>query len=247
MNSARSSSDPEVEAVVLAGGLGSRLGTMAGELSKPMVPINGRPFLEYLLLQLRNHGITKVTLCIGHRGDTIEKYFGGGECLGLDVNYSREMELLGTGGALKLAASLIRSPTLLVLNGDSFCHLDLRQLVRYHVRKHALATIAVSYVADAARFGSVRRARHGEIIGFLEKEQSPGPAYVNAGIYVFDSSLLDLIPANIPISLERDVFPRLIGQRFYSMENPGFFADIGTPASYSALRASPERLLAGIA
>ncbi len=236
----------EIEAFILAGGRGTRLGSLAGDLSKPMVPIDGKPFLEYLLVHLRNHGIKRVTISVGYRADSIESYFGSGDQWDVEIRYSHDRELLGTGGAVKLAQPEIRSRSFLVLNGDSFCDIDLSALVDYHNRCEGKATIALSWVPEADRFGAVQCDSTGAITAFVEKQQGLGPAYINAGVYVLGSAVFDFIPEGQRTSLENDTFPRLVGQGFYGMASSGFFVDIGTPDSYRNLQTAPRRLLEAI-
>jgi NDP-sugar pyrophosphorylase family protein len=164
----------------------------------------------------------------------------------LELSYTRERELRGTAGALKLAGETVQARTLLVLNGDSFFDVDLTELVRHHDENDAPATVALAWTASTDRFGAVQCGTDGAITHFLEKEQTGGPAHINAGVYVFDRSLLDWIPEGCVVSLERDIFPRLIGHKFYGRACDGYFVDIGTPESCSALQSCPQPLVAAL-
>ena len=235
---------PAVQAVILAGGLGTRLRAMLGNGNKPMAAVAGKPFLEYLVLQLKRHGINQATLCVGYRGEIVQRYFGSGAHCCVDISYSFEEDLRGTAGALKVAQPAVQSDTFIILNGDSFFDIDLNALIAYHHQKKALATIALAKVLDTRPFGAVETASDGAIVGFLEKGQQRGIGLVNAGIYVFQHDILDRIPDGCPVSLETDVFPQLIGQRFYGMHCTGYFVDIGVPEAYLDLQADPSRLQA---
>jgi NDP-sugar pyrophosphorylase family protein len=211
-----------------------------------MAAIAEKPFLEYLLLQLKSYGVTNIILCIGYRGEFIEEYFGHGAILGLRLSYSCESEPLSTGGALKLAEPLIKTSDFLVLNGDSFFDIDLRALIRYHQSRKARATIALAEVENTARYGSVEINAQGEITCFLEKAQK-GLGLINGGVYMLSGEVLALIPRGRAVSLEREVFPRLIGHGLYGLSFRGYFVDIGVPEDYLKLQAEPGRLLAVVA
>lgn len=237
-----------MQAVILVGGLGTRLGTLVADRNKPMAQVAGRPFLEYLLIQLRNYQVREVVLCVGYRGECIHQHFGSGAAWGLRLHYSWEQELRGTGGALKLAQNLIRGEDFLVLNGDSFFAMNLERLIAYHRDRKALATIALADVSDARRYGRVDLDADGAIRRFREKDDQPAPTpgRINSGIYMFRRDLLDLIPAGRTVSLEHEVFPGLIGKGFYGLPLPGYFVDIGVPADYLGLEADNGPLLAAL-
>jgi mannose-1-phosphate guanylyltransferase len=232
-----------VHAVILAGGLGTRLRRLVRDLPKPMVDIAGRPFLEYLLLQLRAEGFDRAVLCTGHMGGIVRDYFGTGERLGLSIGYSEEPEPLGTGGALRLAEPLLQGDRWLVLNGDSFLDTSFRQLVEVHASSGALATLALVEVDDPQRYGSVSLGSGTEIGAFVEKGAAGGPALINGGVYVLERQVLELIPPGRQVSLEREVFPRLVGRGLHGVQVAGTFIDIGVPDDYLRLRDAPDLLL----
>jgi NDP-sugar pyrophosphorylase family protein len=235
-----------MQALILAGGLGTRLHSLLGDWPKPMAPIADRPFLEYLLLQLKKYGITEVILCVGHKGELIQEYFHQGERWGLNIHYSYERELRGTAGALKLAQEFIQGENFLVMNGDSFVDLDLNVLIGYHRIKKALATVALVKVPNIERYGAVEIDEAGKIVRFVEKGQTKSPGLINGGIYVFQREVLELIPEGRPVSLEHEVFPKLIGRGFYGLPLQGYFIDIGVPEDYVRLQADPSRLLVAV-
>jgi D-glycero-alpha-D-manno-heptose 1-phosphate guanylyltransferase len=235
-----------MQTVVLAGGLGTRLKSLLGNRPKPMASIANRPFLEYLLLQLKKYKMTEIILCVGYQGEFIQKYFGDGERWGLSLLYSYEQELCGTAGALKLAQGLTRGDSFLVLNGDSFFDIDLKELILYHQKKKALATLALAQVDNTQRYGIVKLDHKGQIVGFWEKMKGGQASLINGGISVFQSEVLKLIPEGRPISLEHEIFPKLIGKGFYGFPFQAYFIDIGVPEDYLRLQADPSRLLMAV-
>jgi NDP-sugar pyrophosphorylase family protein len=181
--------------------------------------------------------VEEVILCVGYKRSQIQRYVGGGRKWGLRVKYQIEQELLGTGGAVKRAEGLISGERLLVMNGDTFVDVNLRELVKFHRSRRALATMAVVKVADSRRYGSLRMDGEGRITAFLEKREKgaggdseKGRRPINGGVYVFEKRLLSKIYAQVPISLEHKVFPRLTaGKRAYGFVSDTYFVDIGVP------------------
>lgn len=231
-----------VQTLILAGGLGTRLKEIVNDQSKPMVLVADRPFLEYLILQLKRHSLIDVVLCTGYLGEQVQGYFGDGGGWDVRISYSQEKESLGTGGAIKLAENLIKAENFLVMNGDSFLDLDLNRLVDYHSEKKALTTLALVEVEDSARYGAVEMNEKGEIESFVEKGRSSRSKLINGGIYVLNRKIFDYIPEG-KVSLEQEVFPKLIGKGFYGMPVQGFFIDIGVPEDYKRLQGNPQPLL----
>lgn len=229
-------------AAILAGGLGTRLHTVTKGLPKPLAEVAGHPFIEYVLRQVGRAGIQEVVLCTGHRADLVAETLGDGHRLGLSISYSAEEELLGTGGALKRAASMLGNATFLVMNGDSFFDIPLEELFAFHVSHDGMPTIALAQTTSTARFGNVRIDARYRVTDFAEKSASGGPGLINAGLYVFGPAVLDLIPDRQPVSLERDVFPQLIRSGLLGRPFDGFFVDIGVPSDYAKLCAEPDRL-----
>ena len=217
--------------VILAGGLGTRLSGVVTDVPKPMALVSGRPFLEYLLAQVREAGCTDVVICVGYKAQVIENHFGNGEKFDVEIRYSREQELLGTAGALAQARPLIHSDPFLVLNGDSYCHFDLQALLTQHQRHNALATIVAAEVEDGFSCGSVMLGKDNAVISFSEKDKAGKAGLVNAGIYVLNQSILDSVPHDKYCSIEYDVFPTLAGRGLYGSRQHGPFIDIGTQDS----------------
>ncbi|NJL90879.1 MAG: NTP transferase domain-containing protein, partial [Coleofasciculaceae cyanobacterium SM2_1_6] len=204
-----------VEAMILAGGLGTRLRSMVSDRPKVLAEVLGRPFLAYLLDQLVAAGTQKVILCVGYRGEQIRAAFGDrftnhhGE---IQLTYSQETQLLGTGGALGLAQPLVQSKEVLVMNGDSFCGVDLPGFYDYYqqcqTQWEAIASMVLTEVPDTARYGRVELSPQGRVERFTEKGSNQGAGWINGGIYLLDASLLANMPLDRPISLEADLFPQ---------------------------------------
>jgi NDP-sugar pyrophosphorylase family protein len=232
----------EIPSLILAGGLGTRLRPAFDAGPKSIAPIGGRSFLEYLLVQISRAGFHQVLLCVGYGASQIEDFVGDGRKWGLSVRYSVESEPLGTAGAVKRAAALIDTQHFLVFNGDSFLAIDLQRMVEEHVRSGALATVALAKVRDSARFGNVVVGADGLIEQFAEKRayhesDSPDLRVVNGGIYVFSKPVLDLIPEPGAVSLEHDVFPKLLINGIRGFLTDGYFIDIGLPEDFQRAQA----------
>lgn len=222
----------DVTAVILAGGLGTRLQPVVGDRPKGLATVAGRPFLAHLLGQLASQGIRRVVVSTGHGADQIRESLGtawGGTSIG----YSHESQPLGTGGGLRLAAEGIAAPTLLVLNGDSFCRTDFAAVLddfRRHGRKPTLLLVRVP---DVSRYGRVECDAAGTIARFEEKAAASGPGWINAGVYVLDRMLVAGIPSGRAVSLEREVFPAWLAAGLRGYRCDADFLDIGTPESYA--------------
>ncbi|MGA7449003.1 MAG: nucleotidyltransferase family protein [Terriglobales bacterium] len=224
----------DVKAIILVGGMGTRLRSVVSSKPKVLASIGEKSFLELLVHQLRSQGIRHLVMCTGYLADQIESRFGDGRIWDVSIEYSREEKPLGTAGAVTLAQQHLRDiPEFLVLNGDSFLEVDFQRLMAFH-RDHdgAIATMAVLQVENASRYGTVHVDASGRVTGFSEKTGSEAPGLVNGGIYIFNHSVLQHIPDG-PASLERDVFPRLLDHGLYAQEQHGLFIDIGTPADYA--------------
>ena len=224
----------DIKAVVLVGGMGTRLRSVIPSKPKVLASIGEKSFLELLVRQLRSQGIRRLVMCTGYLADQIESRFGDGRIWDVSIEYSREEMPLGTAGAVKLAQRYLQDAhEFLVLNGDSFLEVDFPSLMAFH-RGHAgaIATMAVLRVENASRYGTVHVDASGRVTGFAEKTGSEVPGLVNGGIYIFNHSVWQHIPEG-PSSLERDVFPRLLDQEVYAQEQHGMFIDIGTPVDYA--------------
>lgn len=235
-----------VDAIILCGGAGLRLRSVTGNDPKSMAQIAGRPFLEMPLKQLRRHGFQRVILAVGYAADAIESHFG--PTFGsMDIEYSIESSPLGTGGALSNAAAQVKSKSCLVMNGDSYTDVDLLKFVTSHLESQADASVAVVPVDERGDVGSVLLDGGGNVVKFAEKEPSLRAQHLNAGIYMLSWDMLFGIPSGLPISLERELFPRWIreGRRIRAFIHSGTCVDIGTPERYQAAQEILADMMAG--
>ena len=226
----------DIEAVILAGGLGTRLRPVVADTPKPMARVAGRPFLEYVLAQLATVGIKRAVVCSGFKSHALQQHFGDGDKFGIALAWSVEQEPRGTGGALKLAEPLLAGDKWLLTNGDSLFDISLRALVDEHDAHPALATLALARVANARRYGRVTLAGDGTIASFDEKADIDIPGLINSGLYIIERRLLAQIPADRPVSLEREVIAPLAGKGANGVRGvafDGFFIDIGIPEDFA--------------
>jgi D-glycero-alpha-D-manno-heptose 1-phosphate guanylyltransferase len=218
-----------VTVLILVGGQGSRLKTEVSDRPKPMAEVNGRPFLDMTIEHASGCGFSHFVFCTGYMGDFIEAYYSG-----IDgpfrISLSQEKRPLGTAGAVKNTEHLIESDPFIVMNGDSFCPIDLREFYKFHKDKGAEVSMVVTRMEGAGDYGTIQVDEAGRIEGYEEKTGKG--AYVNAGIYCMDKKILSTIPADKVCSLERDVFPALVPRRFYAFVTAFDFIDIGTPDRY---------------
>jgi NDP-sugar pyrophosphorylase family protein len=220
-----------IRAFILCGGHGTRLRPVLDDRPKSMALISRMPFLQLLLDRLRSQGVDDVILGTGYMAEKIEGYFGDGSKFGIRLRYSREHEPLGTAGALKLAEALISDPVL-VLNGDSYVEWSLLPMLDLFTAKNAAVVVVVQEVADVARYGSVALDHDCRITQFLEKGVRGGPGLINAGVYLIRKQIVRDLPAGTAISLEKEVFPRLLDRGVYGLVCTGLFIDIGIPEDF---------------
>jgi mannose-1-phosphate guanylyltransferase len=223
-----------LQALILAGGEGTRLRPLTSTIPKPVVPLVGRPFISYMLEWLRGHGVDDVILGCGFKADAVRRVLGDGAGLGIRLRYLEEPRPLGTGGALKFAEDLL-DERFFMLNGDVLADLDLTAQLRQHEQTGARATLALVPVDDPSAYGLVRLDPDGAVSEFIEK---PGPEQtdtnlINAGAYILERDVLDgMPPAGTNVSIEREVFPTLVSRGLYGYECSGYWLDIGTPQRY---------------
>lgn len=228
------------EAIVLAGGEASRLGSLAAAVPKALQTVAGRPFIDHIFRELRRHGVRRVVLATGRLHDAVERHVGDGSAFGLDVAYSLEAEPLGTGGALALAARQLEGDLAYVCNGDSLLDCNLLALAEaLRARTAAVCALGLRRVEDASRYGTVELGPDGTVTSFQEKSV-PGPALVNGGVYCVRSDWLCDTPVE-KRSIENEVFPLLAREgRLAGVAADGFFVDIGLPSSLEAAQRSVE-------
>lgn len=248
-----------MQAILLCGGMGTRLRSVVADRPKPMADICGKPFLQYLLEMLREKGITEVIFALGYMGEMIEEYFQDGSAFGLKIAYSYEEDPLGTGGAIRNALPKIMEEEVLVLNADTYFPMDYQGLYRFHQENDGDFSLATRAVPDISRYGAVRRDPAGRILAWNEKlgdgGQQPGEGSkqpiegnaqqaassspkslsgeINGGIYVMKKSLVAEIPEGKQ-SLEQDCIPKWLseGKRIFGLPFHGYFMDIGIPKDY---------------
>lgn len=224
-----------MHAIILVGGRGTRLQPLTDTRPKPMLPILGVPFLEHQLRYLQGHGVTAVTFACGFLPDQIQAYFGDGERLGIELTYALEPEPLDTAGAIAFAARTIEPQRLLVCNGDVLTDLDVGALLAAHERHGAVGTIALTPVEDPTRYGLVRTGDQDEVLAFLEKpslEEAGDDRFINAGTYVLEPQVIEMVPEGARVNIEREVFPQLVGEGLHAVGFDGYWNDIGTFESY---------------
>ena len=225
-----------MQAILLCGGMGTRLRSVVSDRPKPMADICGKPFLQYLLEMLRDKGITEVIFALGYMGEMIEEYFQDGSAFGLKIAYSYEEEPLGTGGAIRNALPKILEEEVLVLNADTYFPMDYQGLYRFHQENDGDFSLATRAVPDISRYGAVRRDAAGRILAWNEKLEDGGQPLageINGGIYVMKKSLIAEIPEGKQ-SLEQDCIPKWLseGKRIFGLPFDGYFMDIGIPKDY---------------
>ena len=225
-----------MQAILLCGGMGTRLRSVVSDRPKPMADICGKPFLQYLLEMLREKGITEVIFALGYMGEMIEEYFQDGSAFGLKIAYSYEEDPLGTGGAIRNALPKIMEEEVLVLNADTYFPMDYQGLLRFHQENDGDFSLATRAVPDISRYGAVRRDAAGRILAWNEKLEDGGQPLageINGGIYVMKKSLIAEIPEGKQ-SLEQDCVPKWLseGKRIFGLPFEGYFMDIGIPKDY---------------
>jgi NDP-sugar pyrophosphorylase family protein len=222
----------DTTAVILAGGLGTRLRETVSDRSKVVAEVGGRPFITRIFDQLGAAGVRHVVLCTGYKAKGVEALLGDrfGE---IALSYSPEPEQLGTGGALRNALGSIRSDEALVLNGDSYFSSNPLELKDFHRKHDAIASIMLSYMKDVASYGQVRVTESEEIQAFEEKSGVSAAGWVNAGVYLLRKDQIASIPSGKSVSLERETFPGWIGKGLYGYKAAGTLLDIGTPERYA--------------
>jgi len=225
----------DIDVVILCGGVGARLGSEVKGRPKPMVDINGKPFLDILIEHVSSFGFKRFILCTGYKSEFIEDYYRNKK-IAVQFQISEEIKPLGTGGAIKNAEPLIQSDRFIALNGDSFCQVSLIRLQEFHQEKKSQLSLVLTQVDDAKGFGTVRLSETNEILGFEEKISSDKLTIINSGIYLFETDILSEISADENISLEHDVFPSLIGKGMYGYITNEKLFDIGTPERLSIAR-----------
>jgi len=229
---------PSLTAVVLVGGQGTRLQPLTYHTPKSMMPVLNRPFLEHTVAYLKQYGVENITLTLNYLPEVIQNYFGDGSNSGIRLSYAVEDNPLGTAGAVKNVERYLDS-TFIVLNGDIFTDLNIADMLAFHRRKRAKATIALNWVDNPCAFGVVETGSDRKVKRFIEK---PSPDqittnWINAGIYILEPEVLEHVPANSHYMFEKGLFPLLLerGEPVYGYPFNGYWLDMGTPEKYLCL------------
>ncbi len=237
---------PSVEAILVVGGLGTRLRPLTDDLPKSLLPVAGAPIVLHQIARARDAGVTHLVLATGYRAELFAAAVGDGSRLGVLVHYAVEDEPLGSGGAIRNAACLLTSGNddpVLVFNGDILDDHDIPAQLQRHTAAEADATLYLTKVDDARAFGCVPTDATGKVSAFLEKMDSPVTNQINAGCYVFRRAVIDAIPAGRAVSVERETFPELLesGGEVQGYLDESYWRDLGTPESY--VRGSADAVL----
>lgn len=220
-------------AIILAGGMGTRLKTIISDLPKPMAPIMNVPFLTYQLNYLKHFGIKKVIFSVGYLSEKIIAHYNQ-FFENISIEYSIEKNPLGTGGGIRMAMSNLNEDLVLILNGDSFFDLDLEQFYNLHLEQKSEFSLALRYVNNSERYGNIEFNSSNQITSFIEKNQLNQSGYINAGVYILSKKLyLQNTKPNINFSIEKDFFEKQLNQLIIKgFEFKDYFIDIGIPEDY---------------
>lgn len=230
------------EAVILAGGFGTRLQTVVNDVPKPMAPVNSEPFLNYIFSYLKHYGVKHVVLSTGYLADKISEYYKE-EYKGIRISYTKEENPLGTGGGIRLALAKCHTRNVLVLNGDSFFDVNLNQYYNQHCSFKSDCSLALRRVENASRYGTIKLGDMGVIKAFREKDGEEKPGLINGGVYILNRELfLDKTVAGTAFSIEKDFFEKRINElNIFGFEYQGYFIDIGIPEDYKKAQNDFER------
>lgn len=224
------------EAVVLAGGLGTRLRAVVSDVPKPLAPVRGRPFLAYVLDHLAHSGVQSVVLSVGYKADAVQAAFGSRHG-SMSISYAQEATPLGTGGGIRLGLQQTRGESVLALNGDTFFPANLVALSRLHESSGADMTLALKHMTRCDRYGTLSLDRDHRITGFAEKG-AVVDGLINGGVYALRRALLEEWPSGQAFSIEKDVLEKQAPtRRFIGMPSDTYFIDIGIPEDYARAQA----------
>lgn len=220
------------EAIVLAGGMGTRLQKVVADLPKPMANINGKPFLEYLINYLAKNDVTHVILSVGYKSKLIINHFGH-RFNSVKISYATEETPLGTGGGIRLALQQAKTNHVFIVNGDTLFNIKLQKLAQYHHQKKAALSVALRRMEDGSRYGSVVTDENYRINAFKEKNADAQNVLINGGTYLIDKSLFLKIKFPDKFSFEKDYLEKYFNtSKFYGFEFDEYFIDIGLPSTY---------------
>jgi len=234
-------------AILLVGGKGSRLMPLTTNTPKPMLEVAGVPFTEHQIRKAAQAGISEIVLATSYKAELFEPYFGNGEKFGIRIKYAVENKALGTGGGIRNAAKFLDScDQVIIFNGDVLSAHDLRAQLKFHEDNNADVTLYLTEVADARAYGCVEITPDNRVQSFLEKMENPISNLINAGCYIFKSSVIEQIPSDQVVSIERESFPALLsaGAKVYGYIDNSYWLDIGTPSAL--VKASADLIMGKI-
>ena len=233
-----------MQAIILAGGFGTRLQSVVKDLPKPMADIDGMPFLCYLFLYLKKHNITNVILSVYYLNETIINFFGD-SYLGINIKYAIEEEPLGTGGAILNSLKYInQSKQVIILNGDTFLQIDYQELVNFHNKNNSDLTIVLRDIEDASRYGCVEINDDNQVINFTEKNIEKKSGLINGGIYILNPQIYFNYNLSTKFSFEQDFLSKFINSiKPYAFISNDYFIDIGIPEDYQKAQIEIPRIL----
>ena len=224
----------KISAILLVGGKGTRLLPLTLQTPKPMLEVAGVPFTEHQIRKAADAGITEIILATSYKSELFEPYFGDGERFGIKIKYAVEKSALGTGGGIRNAANLLADcDQVVIFNGDVLSGHDLAAQLAFHKKNQADITLYLTQVEDARAYGCVELLENKQIKSFLEKMENPISNLINAGCYIFNRQIIDQIPQNKVVSVERDTFPNLLANnaKVFGYLDNSYWLDIGTPAA----------------
>jgi D-glycero-alpha-D-manno-heptose 1-phosphate guanylyltransferase len=226
-----------MDVVLLAGGFGTRLQSVVKDVPKPMAPVNGKPFLFYLMKYLSAFPVKRFILSIGYKGETIRDFFGS-EFAGIPVMYAVEESPLGTGGGIVNALSLADTEEVLILNADTFFKIDVASFLKQHRTHHAAVSLCLRSVPNASRYGTIEREANNRIVAFKEKNGLEQAGTINGGIYLFNTSIRNILQEiTVPFSIEKDFFECSLHKLgIYGFVFSDYFIDIGIPSDYQQVQ-----------
>ncbi|MEI6216269.1 MAG: NDP-sugar synthase [Actinomycetes bacterium] len=236
-----------LSAILLVGGFGTRLQPLTLKVPKPMLLVAGVPFIEHQIARAREAGVSEIILATAFLAEVFEPYFGDGSSFGISIKYAVESTPLGTGGAiLNASKALTGEGPVVIFNGDVLSGHDLVGQIAFHQSHNADLTLYLTGVPDARPFGAVELDPDLRVIAFNEKMENPPTNIINAGCYIFNREVFDQIPANKVVSVEREIFPKLVSEdyRIYGFVDNSYWLDIGTPAAL--LKASQDMVIGEI-
>ena len=236
----------KTSAILLVGGMGTRLMPLTSKTPKPMLQVAGVPFTEHQIRKAAQAGISEIVLATSYKAELFEPYFGDGRKFGIKIKYAVEESALGTGGGIRNAAALLDDcDQVVIFNGDVLSGHDLSAQIQFHINNKAEVTLYLTKVTDARAYGCVELSQDNQVKSFLEKMENPVSNLINAGCYIFNRKIIDQIPANKVVSVERDTFPNLLstGVKVCGYLDNSYWLDIGNP---EALVKASADLITGV-